>query len=539
MRDMQEREGPMPVAEMRQSAPAGPPMRRPVVDRGSGKGVERSPQKKFNFRARGDIYFLKRLPSRDSVRIEFVSRMQKFFQRGFRAALLWAGCAGALAGAGFAQTSGNSYQGSVVQQKATPGVLPLSLQGAIERGLKNNLGSILQSASAQSAGGQKLQALQALLPTVTGTAQDSVAQVNLQAEGLRFAGFPAVIGPYGYTDFRVRLNQSVLNVSSIQKYLAARHNFQAATLSARDSSDLVVLTVGNAYLLCLADTARVAALQAQVQTSKVSLDQAVQNHRNGVSPRLDETRAQVDYQTQEQSLIAARNQEQKDRIALARVIGLPLDQQFQLTDQAPYAQMEHLDAQTAMQQAMQNRKDLKAAQQTVRAAEKSLAAARAERLPQLNAEVDYGEIGINPSHSYATLNANGTASGPIFEEGKLRGDARVADAQLQQSRDQLNNLQGQIRADVQDAILDIQAAEKLVSVAASNVDLAKETLQEAQDRFQAGVSDNLGVSQAQASVAQANDQYVSSLYQLNVAKLSLARAIGVAQTQYQAYLGGK
>ncbi len=439
---------------------------------------------------------------------------------------------------GKAQMS-DSYRGSVVQQKAAPGELPLSLDDAIRMGLRNNLGAILQNTNVKTAGGEKLQQLQALLPTVTGTAQDSVSQVNLQAEGLRIPGFPAVIGPFGYTDFRVTLNQAVLNVSSLQNYLAAKHNFAASKLSAKDSQDLVVLTVGNAYLLCLADDARISSLDAQVQTSKVSLEQAIQNHQNGVSPRLDELRARVDYQTEEQSLIAATAQYKKDRIALDRSIGLPLDQEFKLTDQVPYAQFDAPTMEAAMAEALKNRSDLKAAQQQVKSAEKSLSMAHAERYPALTAEVDYGAIGVNPSNSYATLNATGKLAGPVFEEGKLRGDARIADAQLQQARAQWNNLEGQVRADVKDAILDIESSQQMVRVARSNVDLANEALKEAQDRFQAGVADNLAVSQAQSSVAEANDQYVGSLYQLNVAKLSLARAVGVARTQYKTYLGGQ
>jgi outer membrane protein TolC len=438
-----------------------------------------------------------------------------------------------------AQITSDSYRGSAVQQQVTPGILPLSLDLAIRMGLKNNLGAILQETNVKSEGGAKLQQLQALLPNLTGTAQAAVSQVNLQAEGLRIPGFPAVIGPFGYTDFRATLNQTLLNVSSLQSYLASKHNFESSKLSAKDSQDLVVLTVGNAYLLCLADAARISSLEAQVQTSKVSLDQAIQNHRSGVSPRLDELRARVDYQTQEQSLIAATNQYQKDEIALARVIGLPLDQKFELTDQVPFAEFNAPTVESAMAEALKNRSDLEAAQQQVKAAEKALSAAHAERYPALSAEVDYGEIGVNPGNSYATLNATGKLSGPIFQEGKLRGDARIADAQLEQARAQLNNLQGQIRADVKDAILDIQSSEQLVSVAKSNVELASEALKEAQDRFQAGVSDNLAVSQAQSSVAQADDQYVSSLYQLNVSKLSLARAVGLARTQYKTYLGGQ
>jgi outer membrane protein TolC len=438
-----------------------------------------------------------------------------------------------------AQATPDSYKGSAVQQKATPGVMPLSLDDAMQLGLKNNLGAILQNTNVNSEGGSKLQQLQALLPTLTGTAEAAVSQVNLQAEGLKIPGFPAVIGPFGYTDFRATLNQTLLNVSSLQSYLASKHNFEASKLSAKDSQDLVVLTVGNAYLLCLADAARISSLDAQVQTSKVSLDQAIQNHQNGVSPRLDELRARVDYQTQEQSLIAATAQEKKDRIALARAIGLPLEQEFNLTDQVPYAQFDAPTMESAMAQALKNRSDLQAAEQQVKAAEKTLSAAHAERYPALTGEVDYGEIGVNPGNSYGTLNATGTLAGPIFEEGKLRGDARIADAQLEQARAQLNNLQGQIRADVKDAILDIESSEQLVIVAKSNVALASEALQDAQERFQAGVSDNLAVSQAQSSVAQANDRYVSSLYQLNVSKLSLARAVGLARTQYKTYLGGQ
>ncbi len=430
-------------------------------------------------------------------------------------------------------------QGSVVQGRATGQVLPLSMDEAIRMGLHNNLAGIAQSADVETAGGQHLQQLQSLLPTITGTAQEAVSQVNLQAEGLRVPGFPAVIGPFGYSDFRATLKQTLLSVSSIQNFIASRHLLTASRLSQANTADLIVLAVGNAYMLCLADAARVSSVEAQVKTSKVSLGQAVLNHQNGVSPRLDELRARVDYQTQEQSLIAAQNDYQKDKIALARAIGLPLTQRFTLSDETPFAKIGAPDFQQAMKDAEQNRSDLKAAEQQVMAAERSLRAAHAERYPELTAEADYGEIGVNPANSYATLDATGKVSGPIFEEGKLRGDAKVASAQLAQARAQYNNLQGQVRADVKDSILDIEAAEELVSVARSNVSLANEALSEAQQRFQAGVSDNLAVSQAQSAVADASNRYVSSLYQYNVARLSLARATGVARLKYKTYLEGQ
>ncbi len=433
----------------------------------------------------------------------------------------------------------STYQGSVVQGKATERVLPLSLQDAIQRGLRYNLGLLLTTQNTQSARGSRLEELQALLPTVSATVKEAVMETDLQAQGLRIPGFPAIIGPYGYTDIRGSLNWSLLNLSSLQNYLAQKHNFQAATLSAQDARDLVVLTVGNAYLTVISDAALVQSTQAQVDTSKVSLDQAVANHQAGIAPLLDELRARVDYQTQQQSLIAAQNTYAKDKIALARAIGLPLEQEYELTSQEPYAPFDHLDVDAAVQQALATRTDLKAMQQSVAAAENARKAATDERLPTISFSGDYGDIGINPSHSHGTGDATGSLDVPLFEEGKLRGDAKMAQAQLDEERAKLSDLRGQIAADVQDSILDIQAAEKLVDVAQSNVNLAKEALSEAQQRYKAGVSDNLAVSQAQQAMAQADQQYVAALYRHNVAKLSLARAIGVAATNYKDYVGGK
>lgn len=437
------------------------------------------------------------------------------------------------------QQGGSGYQGSVVQDKPVEGVLPLSLDDAIQRGLKHNLGLILSSQNTTAANGSRLQELQALLPTIDATGKVSVEQVNLAAEGLRIPGFPVIIGPFGFSDIRASLNWSLLNIASLQNYLAARHNFQGSELSLDDARDEVVLIAGNAYLLVIADEARVERAQAQVDTSKVSLDQAVSNHQAGTAPLLDELRARVDYQTQQQTLITAQNQLEKDKIALARAIGLPLEQKFELTDHAPYTALDNVDPDTAVKQAIGNRNDLKALAEQVQAAEKARSAATAERYPTIKFEGDYGDIGVNPANSHGTGEATGTLTVPLLEEGKFRGDAKQAQAQLESKRAQLSDLGGQINADVRDSILDIHAAQKQVEVARSNVQLANEALSEAQQRYAAGVSDNLAVSQAQQSVAQANDQYVSSLYQHNIAKLSLARALGMAEKNYKDYVGGK
>ena len=431
-----------------------------------------------------------------------------------------------------------SYQGSVTAGEAGGQVLDLTLDDAIQRGLKNNLGVILSATETASARGQRLSQLQSLLPSVDGTIKDTVQQSDLAAEGLRIPGFPTIIGPFGYQDFRASLNWSLVDVASLRNYLEAEHSFASAQLSAQDARDLVVLTVGNAYLLAVADETQVASVEAQVATSKVSLDKAAANHQAGTAPLLDELRARVDYQSLEQQLIVAKNSLEKDRLALARTIGLPLAQSFTLADKAPYAAFDQIDVDATIRQAHANRKDLAAMVEQVKAAEQQRKSATADRLPTFTVAGDYGDIGVNIRHSHGTEDLTGTISVPLFDEFALRGEAQMAQSQLDTDKAQLSDKNAQVDADIRDALLDIQSAQKLVEVARSSVELANEALKEAQERYANGVSDNLAVSQAEQSVAQADSQYVSSLYRHNVAKLSLARALGAGQS-YKNYLGGK
>ncbi|MEO6803959.1 MAG: TolC family protein [Granulicella sp.] len=442
-------------------------------------------------------------------------------------------------GSNGAQPTQDSFKGSLIEGKATDGVIDLSLDEAIRRGLRTNLGVILQTASQKNANGQRLEQLQALLPTVNAAASYSVEQLNLAAEGIKFPGLNPIIGPFQVMDFRAFLTQNLVNVQALQTYIAAKHNFNAAKLTADDARDMVVLTIGNAYLLCIADEARIQAVNAELATSKVSLDQAVAAHEAGTSPKLDALRAQVDYQNEQQTLISTTNDLAKAKLALARTIGLPLDQKFKLTDSEPYQSLDTIDPQAAFEQALKGRKDLAAAAEQVKATNAQKTAAWTQQLPTATASGDFGDIGTTPGHSHSTYSATGTISAPILQIAKTRGDEQVAAAAYDSAKSRYSDQVQQVNADIRDSILDIRSAAKLVEVAQSNVDLAKEALNEAQQRFHAGVSDNLPVSQAQSQTEQANDQYISALYQHNVAKLSLARALGIAQTNYKDYLGGK
>jgi outer membrane protein TolC len=434
--------------------------------------------------------------------------------------------------------SAASFQGSVAVGEVSPQPLSLTLDDAVQRGLKNNLGAILTGTQVDAARGQRLSQLQSLLPSVDFAAKETVMQTDLAAEGLRIPGFPAIIGPFGFTDLRATMGWAAVNFSSLRNYMAAKHNFAAAQLTAQDARELVVLTVGNAYLLVIADQTRIESVEAQVATAKISLDQAVANHQAGTAPLLDELRARVDYQSLEQQLIVAKNALEKDKLALARAIGLPLAQSFTLADKAPYAAFDQLDVEAAIRQARLARKDLAAKAEQNRASEEQRKAATDDRLPTLRIDADYGDIGVNVRHSHGTVDSTATLSVPLFNEFAFRGEAQVAQAQLDVLKAQLSDMNAQVDADVRDALLDIASSQQQVAVAHSSVELANEALSEAQQRYANGVSDNLAVTQAEQSVAQANDQYVTSLYRHNIAKLSLARALGAGEN-YKTYLGGK
>lgn len=435
-----------------------------------------------------------------------------------------------------AQSGDASFRGSIVTGKATDGVLDLTLDDAIQRGLKSNLGLILQSSSEKSAGGQRLQQLQALLPTITGAASIEVQQVNLAAYGLKFPGLNPIVGPFQVVDFRAYLTQNLVNVQALENYIASKHNFEAAKLTAQDAQDLVVLTVGNAYLLCIADAARIDAVKAELDTSGISLKQARDAHEAGTSPRLDVLRAQVDYQNTQQNLISTQNQFEKDKIALARAIGLPLDQKFRIAEATPFARLDTPDPQASFEQALKQRKDLKAAEETLKGAESNKKAAWAQQLPAASFSGDFGDLGTTPAHSHGTYTATGQVSAPILQIAKTRGDILVADAQKDQAKAKLSDQVQQVNADVRDAVLDIESAAKLVDATKSNVDLAHEALSEAQQRFKAGVDTSLAVSQALSQSEQADEQYIGALYQHNVAKLALARALGVVAGSYKTYV---
>ena len=441
------------------------------------------------------------------------------------------------------QTSAqNPVFGSVPDAKPIPGVLQLTFSDAIERALRQNLAGLLSEYNTIEARGQKWQQLSALLPNISGDVQEVAQKLSTESEGFTaklLPGIPPIIGPYSYFDVRASATQRVFDWKSIQKYRSSVIGEGVARFNLKDARDLVVLATGSAYLQAIAGAARVETAQAQVETARALYKKAVAQQQAGVAPAIDTLRAQVEYQTRQQQLIAATNDFAKQKISLARVIGLATGQEFELADKAPYEAFPIPDLETSLQRAYSLRSDYKAARDRLVAAQLEHSAATAGYFPTLDMAVNYGEIGAAPASVLPTYAVVGTLNIPIFQGGKVHGDVLKAEASLRQAQAQMADVRGQIDQDIRNALLDLKSSADQVEVAQSSVNLAEEALTQSQDRFSAGVTDNLEVVQAQEAVASAHESLISSLYLHNLAKVSYARALGRAEEGVREYLKGK
>jgi outer membrane protein TolC len=420
-----------------------------------------------------------------------------------------------------------------VPDKPVAGVLSLSLKDAIGRGLRQNLGALLSNADIRSARGQRWQQLSALLPHATVSPFVDVSQISLTEFGFNFqlpgVQLPSSVGPFSYFDTRLNFNQTLFDWKSINNARAAGQSVKAAEYSYKDARDLVVLAVGYTYLQGIADAARIKTAEAQVDVAQALYDQAADQVKAGTSAQIDALRANVELKTRQQQLIQAKNSYAIQKLTIARVIGLAPAQEFELTDKSPYQPFEGMTLEQALQRAYVSRSDYLAAVADTRAAEYGRKAAAAGYLPSLSFGANYGAAGGHPSNATEVFDVRGSLTIPIFLGGSVHGDVLQAEARLTQARDRQENLRAQIDADIRTAFFNLQSSAEQVEVARSNIDLADQTLAQSRDRFSAGVTDSVEVVQSQELVASANEQYISSLYNFNFAKIALARALGMGE----------
>ena len=440
--------------------------------------------------------------------------------------------------------------GDVKVLRATAEALPLSLDEAITRGVRQNLQVVLRQQNGRRVGGLQSTAVNALLPSLQAQAYTNTQEINLAAMGfkpqelgplfaqlgLSSAGFSTIV-KVDVTSAQLSLNQQLFNVPAYYLYRAAQRAQSVAELETLNARGGVALMVGSQYLTVLADAAQVTNDRAQVKSDEVALQQARDRQQAGVGVHLDTLRAQVQLQSEQQTLISAEDAYAKDKIQLNRFMGAPADQEYVLTDTTPYADLAMLPQNITLEYAYTKRKDLLSLEAQMDVARATARAVHFERLPTVAAGGFYGVLGETHGLYHGVFSAQGSLNFPIFKEAQFRGEGEVAQSQIIGLRLQIDSLRSTIDQQIRSNMLDVQSSNDLVKVARSNVELSRQELADSLDRFKAGVTDNLPLVEAQATLATAESQLVQRLFQYNTAKLQLARSVGVVETEYKSYLG--
>jgi outer membrane protein TolC len=436
-----------------------------------------------------------------------------------------------------AQQPPSPYLGSVSKGTVTAEPLRLSVADALQRALQANLGLLLQQENEATAGSARLRALAELLPNLSGSLRESRQVINLEAYG-----FPApdpIVGPFNVFDARVALSQPVIDIAALNDSRAAALRQKAAKYGVRSARDLVVLVAVNLYLETVSAGSRVESARAQLQTAQTLLNQAQDLKNSGIVAGIDVLRAQVQEQTQRGRLTAAENEYEKAKLQLERAVGVPVGQPIILTDTMPYAAIPAPTVEASVARALENRSDYLEAKSRVDAAQATRRAALGALLPSLRFDADFGAIGQAVAAAHNTFTIAATVRVPIFDAGRTAARRLESDSALRQREAELSELRGRIEYQVRAALLDLKAADEQVQTATTNRELATQQLQQARDRFAAGVAGNLELTQAQEAVATASDTYISALYTHNLAKASLAQSLGIAESAVTTYLGGR
>ncbi|MGA2169924.1 MAG: TolC family protein [Terracidiphilus sp.] len=449
-------------------------------------------------------------------------------------------------------SAANPFFGSVTAHPVSDETLKLSLDEAVRRGLENNLGLKEAENGEKALHGEKNVALQEFLPTIALVGDTGVHQQNLAALGFGpgvikdFAPlFPGGVVPPGLseitrdtlTEGKIEFSQMLFSGPVIAAWKAAGAAERAAHFAKMWARGEVVQQVAKAYLHAIAAASEVDNAKALESEDQLLLSQAHAAHEAGTAANLDELRARVQLQAQQQTLIAAENALEKDLILLKREIGVDPGQKIALTDPAPYSDLAAQTPDEVREIAYKNRQDYQNLENEAVEYKAVHSAYRSQRLPSLSFGGYYAVSEVTGVGSHGNFVAQGTLSVPLFREAKLRGDVESAQAQLSAVDAQLADLRGHIDQQVRAALLDVGATAQLVEVARSNVDLATRALSDETDRVNAGIDDNLPLVTAQATLAAAQSNLVESLFQYNLSKLALARAAGVIEQQYRVYLG--
>jgi outer membrane protein len=423
---------------------------------------------------------------------------------------------------------------SSLPAEAPAGVMRLTLDQAVSLALKQNTtAQIAVLTAAQSQQDQKI-ALSELLPQVQAGVTEQWERLNLVAQfgGKRIPGFAGHVGPYPIFSAGPSFNGQVFDLTLFRRYQASRDAARASRADSLSTREQVILLVVSQYIGTLRSIADVEASQSRVDLAQALYNQAADLQKEGVGTGIDTLRANVELQNENQRLLEAQATRETSLFGLSRLLNLDPRQQIELGDSLSFFETPQPDVEASIEEGLSARHEWQSLQEQIHAAENQKKAAFAERLPSIHFNGNWAQLGTDPSGVIPTYNYSGTLSVPLFTGGRIRAETVRADLDIQKLRQQQADLRNQIALDVKTALINLDSARSQVRVANLGVQLSKEEVDQARDRFNAGVANNIEVIQAQDSLARANDNQIAALYRFNQARADLARAIGQMEKVY-------
>ena len=439
-----------------------------------------------------------------------------------------------LVGPALTRAQGTNKQ-STLPGNAPNQLLRLTLDQAVGLALKQNPTAqiaILQAAQSEQ---DKNISRADLLPQANAKISDEAQKVNLLAQfggKTPFPGFPKTLGPYQVFSAGPSFGTPVFDLTLWRRYQAARNTVSASKATSLSTREQVILLVVSQYIGTLRASASVEASQSRVSLAQALYDQAADLQKEGVGTGIDTLRANVELQNEKQRLIEAETDRDTSLFALSRLLNLDPRQAIELADSLSFFDTPQPEVEPSVELALAERQEWKALESQIRAAENQKKASQDSRLPSLRFDGDFAYVGTSGNTTLPTYTYQASVNMPLFTGGRIHAEIVRADLEIKKLDQQRDDLRNQIALDVKTALLNLQSARNEVQVANLGVQLSREEVDQARDRFKAGVANNIEVIQAQDSLARANDNQIVALYRFNQARADLARSTGQMEKVY-------
>jgi outer membrane protein len=413
-------------------------------------------------------------------------------------------------------------------------VLKLTLQQAVALAVKQNPTQQIAILNAAESIQDKNITRSELLPQANLRVADSANRANLKAQfGGTFPGnFPEHVGPYQLFSAGPTFGSTVFDFSLWKRYQAARSNVDASQANSLSVREQVILLVVSQYIGTLRAVANVEASRSRVELAQALYDQAVDLQKEGVGTGIDTLRANVELQNEKQRLIEAENDRDSSLFGLSKLLNLDPRQKIELADALAFLDTPQPDVEPSINDALSTREEWKAIDAQEKSARLEKQSSQYQRLPSLRFDGNWAYFGSSVSTGIPTYQYQATVNMPLFTSGRIHAEVVKADLELQKIEQQKADLRNQIALDVKTALLNLSSARTEVQVADLGVKLSKEEVDQARDRFRAGVANNIEVISAQDSLSRANDNQIAALYRFNQARADFARAVGQMEKTY-------